>query len=95
MPSLPIVEHLNVFCDLLNRFSPGKTVAMVGQFLLEDSQKLSNGALSKQFLLPLIDTSGPNCLNRSGQVYRQGRDKFVPLPVLLHINLFCYFKHAY
>jgi hypothetical protein len=47
MPSLPVVEYLNVFCDLLNHFSLGKIVAMVGQFLLEDSQKLSNGALSK------------------------------------------------
>jgi hypothetical protein len=67
MQPLPVVEYLNVFCDLFNRFSPGTIVAMVGQFLLEDSLKLSNGALSKQFLLPLIDTSSPNHLNRSGR----------------------------
>lgn len=61
MATLAVIEDLDVLPDGGFGLGSGGKAAVVYQFALQAPQKLSIGALSKQFSFRDIDVTMPNC----------------------------------
>jgi hypothetical protein len=61
LPPLAIVKQVNIFGDFTPDLLPCRVTPKLDQLILERPQKLSIGALSKQFPRRLMDARMPNC----------------------------------